>query len=86
MRFYCTHFDINYLAHSRSLYDSLLLNKEPFTLFMFCQCNESYEILTGIAYQNAILIHFSELERFTPNLLTAKGNRSKVEYFYTRII
>jgi hypothetical protein len=83
MRFYCTHFDINYVAHARSLYDSLLQNSEQFILFMFCQCDESYQILTKNPYEHAIPIHFSRLEQFIPSLLTAKGNRTKVEYFYT---
>lgn len=83
MRYYCTHFDVNYIAHARSLYDSLLNIGEPFTLFMFCQCDESYAILSKIAYEFAQPIHYSALENFTPELKLAKENRSKVEYFYT---
>ncbi|WP_288883164.1 hypothetical protein [Pedobacter panaciterrae] len=80
---FCTHFDINYIAHARSLYDSLENNGLPFTLFMFCMCDESYSFLKEINYSNAKLVHFSELEKFIPELLFAKTNRSKVEYFYT---
>ena len=80
---FCTHFDINYIAHARSLHDSLVANCESFTLYMFCMCDESFHSLKKNNYPNVVLIHFSELESFVPELLIAKANRSMVEYFYT---
>lgn len=83
MRYYCTNFDINYIAHAKSLYNSLQLNNDSFTLFMFCMCDESYNHLEKLKLKNAVLVHFRDLENFIPELLIAKSNRTRVEYFYT---
>jgi len=83
MRFYCTHFDINYIAYARSLYDSLVVHGGEFKLVMFCMCDESYNYLQKANLENVVLVHFEKLEKFLPNLLAVKHTRSKVEYFYT---
>jgi hypothetical protein len=83
MRYYCTVFDINYITHAKSLYNSLLLHSDSFTLFMCCMCDESYKHLENLKLSNARLVHFTELEEFIPELTVAKSNRSKVEYLYT---
>lgn len=83
VRNYCTLFNINYVAYARSLYDSLDAINEPYMLFMFCMCDESYDFLSKLDLKNAKLVHYSELEEFIPELLVAKANRSMVEYFYT---
>ena len=82
-RYYCTHFDINYISHAKSLYYSLELLGSPFKLFMFCMCDESYNHLEKLELKNVQLVHYNVLEKFNPRLLVAKANRSKVEYFYT---
>jgi hypothetical protein len=83
MRYYCTNFDINYVAHAKSLHHSLLLHGGEFTLLMFCMDDDSYKHLDELKLQNARLIHYNELEKFIPELLIAKANRTRVEYFYT---
>lgn len=82
-RFYCTHFDINYLAHALSLLDSLDKRDNYFVLFMFCMDNESFKHLKNLDLPNAIIISYLDLEEAIPELKIAKLNRSKVEYFYT---
>lgn len=82
-RYFCTHFDINYTPHARSLAESLLLVSPNSELITFCMDDESYENLTSNKPSNVRPIHFSKLEAAFPNLLSAKNNRSKVEYFYT---
>jgi hypothetical protein len=83
MNFYCTHFDINYTGHARSLYDSLCRHEPSFRLFMFCMDEASMDHLSALQLEHATLISYKELEAFTPGLTEAKNNRSRVEYFYT---
>jgi hypothetical protein len=83
MRYYCTNFDINYVAHAKALHQSLLIHGGEFTLLMFCMDDESYTHLEALMLDKVKLVHFNELESFIPELLIAKSNRSRVEYFYT---
>lgn len=83
MRYYCTNFDINYVAHAKSLHRSLLIHGGEFTLLMFCMDDDSYQHLKELQLPSVDLVHFNKLESFTPELLIAKGNRTRVEYFYT---
>lgn len=83
MRYYCTHFDINYIAHSLSLYHSLVTNGGDFTLFMFCMDDRSMDHLQKMNLSNAVLLSYTQLEAAIPGLAIAKSNRTHVEYFYT---
>lgn len=82
-RYYCTHFDINYLPHFKALANSLKKVSPESEIFAFCMDDISYENLVSNKPQNVNLIHFSILERTFSQLLEAKKNRTKVEYFYT---
>lgn len=82
-RYYCTHFDINYTPHARSLAESLMKVSPDSELFTFCMDDASYENLTKNKPENVTPIHFSKLENAFPGLLVAKNNRTRVEYFYT---
>ncbi len=83
MRYYCTHFDINYIAHALSLNESLIKCGGEFTLFMFCMDDDSYDHLVKFKPVKAILVSYRELEIEVRGLREAKGNRSRIEYFYT---
>lgn len=83
LRYYCTHFDINYVGHSLSLYNSLIANENNFILYMFCMDDLSFDYLSNLELSNAKIISFLDLENEIPNLKIAKLNRTKVEYFYT---
>ena len=82
-RFYCTHFDINYSAHARSLVESLLRVAANSYIFVFCMDDESFIYFTNIKLKNVIVTHYSKLESTIPGLLNAKNNRTAIEYFYT---
>ncbi len=82
-RYYCTHFDINYVGHSISLYNSLLANEKKFILYMFCMDDLSFNYLTKLNLSNARLISYLDLENEITRLNIAKSNRTRVEYFYT---
>lgn len=83
MRYYCTHFDINYIGHALSLYESLSIYGESFKLFMFCMDDTSLNHLQTMNLSNATLISSLNLEAKIKGLAQAKANRSRVEYFYT---
>jgi hypothetical protein len=82
-RYFCTHFDINYLPHAKSLAESLITVSPASELFAFCMDDDSYEKLLNDRPKNVKLIHYSKLETQFPDLLKAKNNRSRIEYFYT---
>lgn len=82
-RYFCTHFDINYTPHARSLAESLFDVSPDSELITFCMDDESYRNLLENKTDNVRPIHFSKLEAAFPDLKSAKNNRSKVEYFYT---
>lgn len=80
---YCTYFDRNYLPQALALYDSLQKNSSNFMLFTVCLDDDSFQILSLLAYPNITLIRLAEIESKYPELLFAKNNRSKVEYYFT---
>jgi hypothetical protein len=82
-RYFCTHFDINYTPHGRSLAQSLFIIRPNSELITFCMDDESYRNLTENTPANVRPIHFSKLEAAFPGLQSAKNNRSIIEYFYT---
>jgi len=82
-KYFCTHFDSNYLPHAKSLHSSLIKHLKDAVLFMFCMDNKSFLELSKLNLKSAILIHHDELESFFPQLINAKKNRDRVEYFYT---
>ncbi len=83
MKYYCTHFDINYIGQSLSLYDSLVKHAGHFTLFMFCMDDTSFLQLEKSNLSNVIIIPYWKLEMDIQQLEMAKRNRNRVEYFYT---
>ena len=80
---FCTHFDSNYLPHAISLAKSLNSYLKKFNLYMMCMDQESFEYLSSSPIKNTVPIHFSKMEDFFPELLVAKQNRNRVEYFFT---
>jgi len=80
---YCTYFDRNYLPQALSLYSSLEKNCPDFRLFALCLDEDSYQILQLLTYPKMVLIPLADVESKIPELLVAKENRSKVEYYFT---
>lgn len=83
MNYYCTHFDINYISHSLSLYHSICCVDNSFRIFMFCMDEASIDHVRSLELEHVTLISYLDLETFLPDLANAKSNRSRVEYFYT---
>ncbi|MBI4544598.1 MAG: glycosyl transferase [Gemmatimonadetes bacterium] len=81
MRHFCTYFDRNYLVRGLTLYRSLERWAGPFTLWVLCFDEATYQTLRrlGLACLRPVT-----LEAFEDNELRAvKPTRSRVEYFFT---
>jgi hypothetical protein len=81
---FCTYFDRNYLARGLALHNSLVRHcRQPFTLWILCFDDETYEILSGLILPGVRLISQQEFEAVDEELAHAKADRSRVEYYWT---
>jgi hypothetical protein len=83
MDYYCTLFDINYSPYGLTMYSSLKKHSDNFVLFILCLDDETHKTITLMRLPEVRLISLSDLEKSDSSLISAKKNRSKVEYFYT---
>ncbi len=83
MRYFCTYFDRNYLVRGLALYRSLVRHAGPFTLWVLCFDEFTYQSLTALGLENLIPISLTDFERGDQALLEAKKDRSVVEYYFT---
>lgn len=80
---YCTHFDRNYLPRALVLFRSLKRHSPPFTLWALCLDDETHDVLASLAEPMIRPIRITDFERDDDALLTAKANRSLIEYYFT---
>lgn len=81
---FCTYFDSNYLSYGLTLYKSLKNKCDiPFKLYVLCLDVITFEQLVLLDNENIIPIPVSELESWDEDLLTAKNNRNRIEYYFT---
>ncbi len=78
---FCTLFDSAYLSRGLAMYESLSNYCSAYTLYIFTFDDLSYDILSGLSLKNVVLIPYPDFE--DDELLKAKDNRSRVEYFWT---
>tara|TARA_B100000242_G_scaffold273048_1_gene226385 strand:+ start:23670 stop:24632 length:963 start_codon:yes stop_codon:yes gene_type:complete len=83
MDYYCTLFDINYSPYGLTMYSSLKRHSDNFVLFILCLDDETHKTITLMHLPEVKLISVSDLENSDNSLISAKKNRSKVEYFFT---
>ena len=83
MRYFCTYFDQNYLSRGLALHASLRRHCPSFQLWILCMDEATHAALTRLALPGTRLICQDEFERGDAPLLTAKANRSIVEYYFT---
>ncbi len=84
IRHYCTYFDSNYLARGLVLHQSLEEHSEgDFRLYVLCLDDRTHEILTSLGKKTIVPIRLGEIEAWDADLLEAKKNRSRVEYYFT---
>ena len=69
MRHFCTYFDRHYLVRGLALYRSLKEHAGPFTLWVLCFDEWSYDVLTKLAEPDLRPIALADFERDDPELL-----------------
>ncbi|MCX6031988.1 MAG: glycosyl transferase [Chloroflexi bacterium] len=81
---FCTYFDRNYLTRGLALYHSLVRYcQKPFTLWVLCFDNETYDVLARLDLPGVRLISQQEFEAGDEALVRTKDERSRVEYYWT---
>lgn len=83
MNFFCTFFDKRYLARGVALYHSLLSQGAPFHLWVLCMDREVEVDLSSRSLQHVTLVTVADLERSDPRVMTARRNRTLVEFYFT---
>ncbi len=83
MRYFCTYFDENYLTRGLALYQSLCTHAGDFELTVLCMDEEVEMALRKSALPRIRLLPVAELIRYFPALVTARGDRSKLEFYFT---
>ena len=84
MKHYCTYFDHNYLARGLVLLRSLAKHSaEEFRLWVLTLSDECERLLNELRIDGLVIIPLARLETEYPELLVAKQNRSRVEYYFT---
>jgi hypothetical protein len=83
MLYFCTYLDSNYLSRGLALYYSLSRYSPPFRLWVLCFDDLAYKVLRKLALPEVVPLRLSEFEEGDSELLQAKNNRSKIEYYFT---
>ena len=84
MYHFCTYFDANFLAKGLTLYRSLVQHGPGrFTFWVLCLDDLTYKTLIKLAPEGVRPISMTEFEAGDHELLKAKSNRNRVEYFFT---
>ena len=83
MYYFCTYFDSNYLTRGLALYRSLVRHAAPFRLWVLCFDDLAYETLQRLNLHEVVPISLRDFEDGDEELLQAKGNRSRIEYYFT---
>ncbi len=83
-RYYVTYSDRNYLVRMITLAQSLArVEKRPYTLVCTCLDSITRLILTKLDIPNVECVSLDEIEKYDPDLILAKSNRSLLEYYWT---
>lgn len=83
MQHYCTYFDSRFLPRGLALYRSLLRHASPFVLHVLCLDDQAHDQLTAMALPSLRPMRLSDLEQADPALVEARGNRTRIEYYFT---
>jgi len=83
MFYFCTYFDQNYLPRGMALYCSLQEHCPSFKLWVLCMDEVTHRTLAQLNLPGVEIIAQAAFEHGDAALLTAKQNRSTVEYYFT---
>lgn len=79
----CTYFDVNYLSRGLTLYRSIRRSQPDATVWVLCLDEPTHEILAGLDLPASVLVKLPDVERRYPELLSVKGERRVIEYYFT---
>lgn len=80
---YITYFDKNYLIKGLAMLDSLEKHDPGRTLTVICLDDDTFQILTKLARPGVMPVRLATVETGDNALAEARGNRSRVEYYWT---
>lgn len=83
MNNFCTFFDRRYLVKGLALYRSMTLHCNPFHLWVLCMDEETRDVLAGLNLDAVTLISLADIEKWDGDIVTARNNRSLVEFYFT---
>jgi hypothetical protein len=83
MKSFCTYFDQHYIVRGLTLYRSLEEHAGPFTLYVLCLDEFTFDTLQKLKRPNLVPIPLSQFEAGDTALLEAKKKRTRIEYFFT---
>jgi len=84
MYHFCTYFDSNYLLRGITLYRSLKEHCEtPFHFYVLCLDDDTLDAVRQLDEESIVPIALADVEQWDGELLTAKKNRSLIEYYFT---
>lgn len=78
---YCTYFDRNYIIKGLTMYYSLKKHNPGVKLWVLCMDKYTQDLLYRLNEKNIEILPLSDFE--DEQLLNAKKNRSKIEYYWT---
>lgn len=80
---FCTFFDSNYLIKGLALYRSLVRHAASFSLWVLCFDDLAYKTLKILSLPGIVPISLKDFEEGDEELIHAKKNRSRIEYYFT---
>ena len=85
MLHFTTYFDKNYLSRGLVLIESLQEQTSEFELYLLCLDDFTFKYFSKNKqqYPQIVIVPLNELEKEDEQLLTCKGNRSTIEYYFT---
>src|SRR5580658_5935605 len=83
MHRFCTYFDSGYLTRGLALYHSLKRHCGEFHLDILCLDGESFDQLARLSLPECRLVSLAEMEKADAGLVSVKGSRTTVEYYFT---
>lgn len=87
MLHFCTLYNINYLNKGLLMYQSLTKYCNNFKMYVLCLDDKVYDYWRAQnengTVNNVVPLALSDVEKNMPELLTAKSNRSVIEYYFT---
>jgi hypothetical protein len=82
--YYCTYFDKNYLLKGLALIESLQKTERVrFTVYVICLDEFTTVVLNRLRIAEVDVVPLHKIEKNDFELISARGNRSTVEYFWT---